>query len=563
MQTRMQLLKVMVVGLVVSAFSLVGLAPAEAAKPEKPPGQEKPPKEKPEKPGKPEPDPDPDPDPEPDPTPDPDPDPDPEPDPDPAPDPTPDPDPDPDPDPEPDPEPDPDPAPDPTPDPDPAPDCPDRPDGALPIIPCTEGFGITTPAGSGRNLKPAKTTVHRVTNLDASGSGSLKACIDASGPRVCIFETSGTIDLTELGLLSINNDYITIAGQTAPSPGINLRGASVRIEANDVLIQHIRVRTGDAIEGRTPGDRDGIYVIGKSDDPNRRPYNVVFDHISVSWGIDETFTVKDTAENVSILNSIVGEGLWYNMHPKGGHSKGLMVSSPNTLLQGNLMAHHDDRAPLETSPSTITVNNVTYDTRQVAMRLSPLSNNAAHDGKVRTTTIAGNVRLKGPSSDSGRDTAWVVINESRDGSKIYIEDNLCEGWDNTDWPCVRVDSDNGGDFRVKQPPLWLYGLKVLPASQTLEYVLANAGARPKDRDDVDTRLINDVINGTGKLINCVGTQDFSYDGREIDCASNAGGWPELAVNPRPLKLPEDYNALDASGYTKLEVWLHNMASEVE
>ncbi len=510
-------IRVIVAGVVGLIFALVGpgaIPSAGAAKPDKPPGQTKPPKEKP---GKPDPDPDPDltpdPDPDPDPTPDPDPDPDPTPDPDPDPDPTPDPDPDPD------PTPDPDPDPDPTPDPDPAPDCPDRADGKLPIIPCTEGFGITTPAGSGRNLSTPKTTVYRVTNLNASGSGSFKACTDASGPRVCVFEVSGVIDLTELGMLSINNDYLTIAGQTAPSPGITLRGASIRIEANDVLMQHIRIRTGDAIQGRTPGDRDGLYVIGKSDDPNRQPYNLVFDHISVSWGIDETFTVKDTARDVSVLNSIVSEGLWYNMHPKGGHSKGLMISAPNMLVQGNLIAHHDDRAPLETTPSAIVVNNVTYNTRQVGMRLSPLSNNSAHDGKVRTTTVAGNVRLNGPDSD--RDSPWVVISESRSGSKIYAEDNLCEGFDNPDWPCVKPDSSSAESFRVRTPPLWLDGLKVLPASQTLDYVLTHAGARPADRDEVDRRVIDEVANRTGTIVNCVEAGTILYPSARVSSAGSS------------------------------------------
>ncbi len=600
----------------------------------------------------PDPDPEPEPDPAPDPQPDPDPDPDPvlpplpDPDPDPEPTPTPDPDPDPEPTPTPDPDPDPipppvpdpdpDPTPDPTPDPSPEPDCPPMASGALPIVPCKVGFGMDTPAGSGRHLSPPKTTVHRVTSLGASGSGTLKACIDASGPRVCVFETSGTIDLTELGMISINNDYLTIAGQTAPSPGVMIRGASVRIEASDVLIQHIRIRTGDAIEGRTPGDRDGVYAIGKSDDSSRQPHNVVFDHVSVSWGIDETFTVKDTARNVTILDSIVSEGLWYNMHPKGGHSKGLMMSAENMLVQGNLIAHHDDRAPLETSPSAITVNNVTYNTRQVGMRLSPLSNNANHDGKVRTTTVAGNVRLTGPSSDPGRDSAWVVVNEDRDGSRIYIEDNLCDGWENADWPCVRVDSSKGSSFRVKTPPLWVEGLQVLPASQTLDAVLANAGAWPGKRDEVDARIVSDVANRTGTIVNCVGPGTIYYPVAQVDsagsgsvtgaipdcdsskkayvgrtveifdgtgsgqkrevgsqscsgdtvtlnittdwdtrpdsrsrfrihipCDVNAGGWPEMAVNKRTLTLPGNPNALSESGYTELELWLHQMAKQVE
>ncbi len=390
----------------------------------------------------------------------------------------------------------------------------------LPIIPCGIGFGMATPAGSGRHESSPNAKVYKVTNLKDSGDGSLKACTDASGPRVCVFEVSGTIDMTDKGILDVQNPYITIAGQTAPSPGITIRGASIRWEAHDALIQHIRVRTGDAIKGRTPGDRDGIYVIGKGDDPSRRPVNVVFDHVSVSWGLDETFTVKDTARNVDVLNSIVSEGLWHNMHPKGGHSKGLMISAANMLVQGNLIAHNDDRNPLETSPSIITANNVTYNARQVGMRLSPLDNNPEHDGKVRTTTVVGNVRLEGENGSSGNN-AWVAVDEKRDGSKIYIEDNLCDGWSGGDpWPCAKVSSSFKESFKASEPPLWLDGLDVMPASEVVASVARHAGARPKDRDEVDLRIIDSLQERTGKIPDCVGPGTILYPDYTVESAGS-------------------------------------------
>lgn len=102
------------------------------------------------------------------------------------------------------------------------------------------GFGVDTPAGRGG-------TVYRVTNLNESGRGSLGACVAARGPRVCIFEVSGTIRLTKD--LVVRNDRITIAGQAAPSPGILLRGAALNITASGVLVQHLRVRVGDDRSG--------------------------------------------------------------------------------------------------------------------------------------------------------------------------------------------------------------------------------------------------------------------------------------------------------------------------
>ena len=137
---------------------------------------------------------------------------------------------------------------------------------AVPVLPGAIGHGISTPAGRGG-------AVIRVTNLEATGTGSLKACVDASGPRVCVFEVSGTITLPDD--LTIRNRYLTIAGQTAPSPGITLRGAGLLVKASDVLVQHIRVRPGDATSGEPPSNRDGL----KIEAPETAPIaNIVIDH---------------------------------------------------------------------------------------------------------------------------------------------------------------------------------------------------------------------------------------------------------------------------------------------
>ena len=117
--------------------------------------------------------------------------------------------------------------------------------GPLPIIPGAAGFGINTPAGSGRHLQIPRTTVYKVTNLNTSGPGSLAAGLEAEGPRVVVFEVSGNIDFRPYRALAIKNPYLTVAGQTAPSPGITLVGCELHVNAHDVLLQHIRVRVGD------------------------------------------------------------------------------------------------------------------------------------------------------------------------------------------------------------------------------------------------------------------------------------------------------------------------------
>src|SRR5215467_7868426 len=142
---------------------------------------------------------------------------------------------------------------------------------ALPVIPGAAGYGTDTVAGRGGK-------VYRVTNLNASGAGSLKACAsDAEGPRVCVFEVSGTIRLTQDMMIRWNN--LTIAGQTAPSPGIMIRGGAIRIQASDILIQHIRVRVGDDPNGPDPDNRDALKIEGSSSKPVK---NIVIDHCSFS-----------------------------------------------------------------------------------------------------------------------------------------------------------------------------------------------------------------------------------------------------------------------------------------
>src|SRR5689334_14961966 len=117
---------------------------------------------------------------------------------------------------------------------------------AIPVIPGGAGFGMDTKAGRGG-------AVYKVTNLNADGSGSLKACVDKTGPRTCVFEVSGAIKLT--ADLKIRNGQLRIAGQTAPSPGIMIRGAGIAIYGSDVLVQHLRVRPGDDAAGPNPDNR--------------------------------------------------------------------------------------------------------------------------------------------------------------------------------------------------------------------------------------------------------------------------------------------------------------------
>ena len=426
---------------------------------------------------------------------------------------------------------------------------------ALPVIPGAAGFGMETKAGRGGR-------VYRVTNLNASGSGSLKACIDATVPRTCVFEVSGTIRITSD--LIIRNNQIRIAGQTAPSPGITIRGAAILITASDVLIQHIRVRTGDAAIGPDPDNRDSLKITGTSTKPVR---NVVIDHCSFSWSIDELASTWGPHDNISFTNNIFGEPLNDSLHPQYDgtgtmpHGYGVLfgpADNSSITFVGNLMAHIVDRNPLSRAAELVMVNNVVYDRGHTDVDLQ------SQDGRVSKSSVVGNVFLRGPSFS--RDTKPIFVRTSGrfsllPGSRVYVYDNSAPDSGSTFSALV---TRTGGDVIANlmtqtTAPVWNTGLVARKTADSAVYnrVLSFAGARPTDRDSVDKRIVSSVRSRTGQIINCV-----SPDGT-TRCNKNAGGWPTLAQNRRTLSLPSDQASIAPNGYSNLENWLNSMDQSMD
>lgn len=416
---------------------------------------------------------------------------------------------------------------------------------AVPVLPGAIGHGIATPAGRGG-------TVHRVTNLAASGAGSLKACVDATGPRVCIFEVSGTIRLPDD--LTLRNRYITIAGQTAPSPGITLRGAGLLVKTSDVLVQHIRVRPGDDAAGEPPINRDGL----KIEAPETAPIsNIVIDHCTFTWSLDEIASAWQHWNNISLLNNIFAEPLHESIHPEGKHGFGVLIGpvTGNATLAGNLLANMQSRNPMTAATRTVIVNNVIYNWGNTAVDLQSR-------GDVTQNSVVGNVFLPGP--DTAGDTAIGLRADAstlQPGAKVYLSDNLAPSTTSDPWSVAGAiyGTLTLSNFRSAAPLAWPAGMTTLPTSDNVvrEYVLKFAGARPADRDSADRRIIDQVRARTGRIINCVAPNGTTR------CSRNGGGWPALAENHRALTLPADPNGVTASGYTNLEVWLHNMSAQVE
>ncbi|HEU4779369.1 MAG TPA: hypothetical protein VFS58_05750 [Steroidobacteraceae bacterium] len=425
---------------------------------------------------------------------------------------------------------------------------------AVPVIPGAAGYGIDTPAGRGG-------TVYKVTNLNASGSGSLKACVDGTTARICVFEVSGTIRLTSD--LTIRNNKLTIAGQTAPSPGIMIRGAAIKITASDVLIQHLRVRAGDDVNGPDPENRDSLKIEGTSAKPVR---NVVIDHCSFSWALDETASVWGPHDNITFSNNIFAEPLNESMHPSYSgvgtmkHGYGVLIgtaANSSVSMIGNLLAHQVERNPLSRAQEFVFVNNLVYNRGTMDLDLQ------SQEGRVTRSSVVGNVFLRGPSFS--RDTKPIFVRTSGSlslvsGSRVYVYDNHAPDSGSTFSALVTL---TGGDvlsglMSQTNAPVWNNGLVARATASGAVYnnVLKYAGARPTDRDTVDKRIVQNVKSRNGQIINCVASNGTTR------CNKNAGGWPSLAQNVRRLTIPANPNTTASNGYTNIENWLHTMGLNV-
>lgn len=416
---------------------------------------------------------------------------------------------------------------------------------AIPVFPGAEGFGTTTVAGSGRHLSPPSTTVYKVTNLSNSGPGSLREAMEASGPRVVTFEVSGTITLTSpIALISANQSYLTVAGQTAPSPGITLKhyGLSIQGNAHDVLIQHLRIRIGKG------NGNDGISIAAR----NSEVYNIVIDHCSITWANDGALDVfENTGGNihdVTIRQCIIAETLSPHALASVCRSVAGGDGIKNISYIGNLYAHHESRHPnIGGGTEAILVNNVSYNSIYYHIVIKDPEDNGPHK-----ISAIGNVTLKGPSTVNSDQTVRIMSNTDPT-SQVYVNDNICPNPDyHVNWECVRDDPTNLiNDIKVDTPPVTLTPLTVKPAAENVarDWVLDYAGPRPGNRDAVDKRIISDVRNGTGTI---------------IDSEDDVGGWPELSENTRSLTLPNNPNDDDdGDGYTNLEEWLHEFAAQIE
>ena len=449
---------------------------------------------------------------------------------------------------------------------------------ALPVVPGAMGFGTDTPAGRGG-------MIYRVTHLGDDGPGSLRHGVEGvEGPRTIVFEVSGVIRLNSDLVLRHDSHgrygFLTIAGQTAPPPGITLAGGGISIGSHDVLVQHIAIRPGD--RAKPVDNRDCIKIGGAA---GHRVHHIVIDHVSCSWAVDETVSTwsdQGSVSDVTFSACIFSEPVINGGHSKGSHPYGALGGrhSSNVSLIGNLFAFNFGRNPLirdETAGAQV-VNNLIY-------RPGIWSNGVIYLGDLtlppHAVSVVGNVILRHPvpfqlemtGTDGVRTRRDFLESDYRNVSiyvhdvvspkaGLYLHDNRVlnpqtGAWhpeDGNPWNSeIFRDSPQHPVARLSADPYANSGgteWSPRPATEVEAHVLASAGQRPAQRAALDAARIEKVRARTGSFL-----QDLASD----------DPWAVVDLRQtRALTLPENPSGDDdGDGYTNLEEYLHELAAKLE
>ncbi len=454
-------------------------------------------------------------------------------------------------------------------------------------FPGAEGGGMYVTGGRGGRV------IH-VTNLNDSGTGSLRAAVEASGARTVVFDVAGIIELQSK--LRIKNGNITIAGQTAPGDGICIKNYATVVEADNVIIRFIRFRLGD--EGANVDDgEDAIW--------GRRQSDIIVDHCSMSWSIDECASFYGN-ENFTLQWSLATESLRISKHDKGEHGYGGIWGGKNASFHHNMLANHDSRNPRFDHPH-IYENPGNPDKRgHVDYRNNVVYNwgmNSTYGGEGAWFNIVNNYYKQGPASKDKKyiyDVNGIYTSNGTDYGypELYVSGNVYY-----DYPGITKDNLTGlywhdesnhynvpSDAMIHDAPMDITGpagetvyTSTHSADEAFSQVCAYAGASLA-RDKVDERAAHDAKSGTATYE----TGGLGSTGGLIDTPSAAGGWPDYEATAEEIAavadtdgdgMPDafetefgldpddasDGNArtLDKYGrYTNLEMYLHWLVRDI-
>lgn len=420
-------------------------------------------------------------------------------------------------------------------------------------------------------------SVYHVTSLEAEGEGTFADAVSQSN-RIIVFDVGGIIQIPKK--IKITADNLTILGQTAPGDGITIAGADIELAADNLIIRYLRVRPSD----QNGGEPDGL--------GGRWLQNVIVDHCSVSWGVDELLTVysgtledgKTPSQNITVQYCLSSESLRMSNHIKGAHGYGGIVGGTNATYHHNLFAHNDSRNPRldRNLKSTDLVNNVIYDYgNNTCYGGEPYSYNKVEE--FSKPAYASNVNIRGCYYKYGPSTVEYpdkrirgkIFEATNDGtvsyegkvlkSNFYIEDNYVYGYEDVtadNWLSEESVQAQALINRLEEPvDMGEYAIEMQSAQDAYETVLANVGATLPKRDSVDARVIADVKNGTGRIINAI---------------AEAGGYPEFQEVTRVFAIGEEWKQANAMGeaaetdivpsgkwrgYTWIEAYVNDMTEQ--
>jgi pectate lyase len=397
-----------------------------------------------------------------------------------------------------------------------------------------EGYGADATGGRGGRV------VH-VTNLNASGPGSLQAALSASGPRIIVFDVSGLIVADEI---RIEHGDFTLAGETAPGAGITLDArlfaTYLDFSVTNFIIRHLRVRPTDL-----SGDQgDAIRLANNS--------NFILDHVTTSWGSDETVDLYQS-HDFTIQWSTIEASAPLASHPDGAYHNYGLINGPNgynASIHHNLFAHHSHRTPAVANGMSAIVNNVVYNFKRGFNHHNPADTAGFN--------FIGNYYKPGP--DDADPIAILIDDEDEVSGPYYYMDDLCHNgavvadpWDIVrHWPADidPIPTQAAGPFPTP-------AITTHPCLDAYELVLAQAGAWP--RDGVTLQTVEEVKSGTGAWGRIVPADLMAgLTPTSAPADGDGDGMPDDWERARGLNptTADDAGDDDADGYTNIEEYLH-------
>lgn len=372
-------------------------------------------------------------------------------------------------------------------------------------------------------------SILKVTNLNASGSGSLKAALEASGPRLIVFEVSGVIDLGG-AKITVTNPYVTVAGQTAPSPGIFITKGMIETQTHDVIFSHLFMACGT----NGGSGQDCVETRGGT-------YKAIFDHCAFFWGRDGNIDIAgfawngagpadwraNTSHDVTVSACVIAENL-------GGDPGGMLIedNTSNILTVRNYFYACGPRnGYFKGGVRAVSANNLIYNPTYAFFMNTLIKDEwdgggASGQYQVAEIDLIGNVCQAGPDSGSAQAIFELV---SQADVHLYMYDNVGKKTNNTNYDQTKVSTffgSSSGAISVSGSPRNSgHGATFMASGDVVDWIMDNVGPRPWDRDAHITRVLGHYNAGTGA---------------HITSQASVGGYPTRSSNSKTF-VPEHWD----------------------